>query len=299
MTRTDLRTRLPAPPLPRRPGLGVAAVGTALNVASRLAPRSTGRLALQLWRRPGKAAGVRPEERAVHDAASTSVVEHASTRVAAYAWGDGERPVLLVHGWQARASRFADVITALVESGHTAVSYDAWGHGATPGPVRSIVEHQVVIAELERRHGPFDGVVAHSFGVPVALNAARSGLRADRLVALSGMSDFGYVVDAFCDQLGLEARVNHELRTEIERAYFAGDTDIWERFSAHFLPHREVLVVHDAADRVVHRSQGDLLVEALGDRARLIETSGLGHSRILRDPDVVGEIVAFLEGERT
>jgi hypothetical protein len=298
MTTTDLSSR-PAAALVRRAGLGPATVGTVLDVTSRLAPRIGGRLALELWRRPGAPAVVRREEQVVHAAARRVVVEVAGTRVATYAWGDAERPVLLVHGWGARASRFAGVVTALHRAGHGAVAYDAWGHGATPGPVRTIVDHQRVIAELERRHGPFGGVVAHSFGVPVALFAARSGLRVDRLVALSGMSEFGYVVDTFCARLGVGARVGRELRRAIERRYFAGDPGVWARFSARPLPGAEVLVVHDAGDRVVDRAQADLLVEALGPGTRLVETSGLGHGRILRDPEVLGQAVAFLDRPRT
>ena len=250
MTSTDLPLRPSARPAPRRAGRLPALVGTALNAGARLAPRTTGRLALELWRRPGRPRRCAPASRIVHDAARRGVVAHAGTEVATYAWGDGERPVLLVHGWGARASRFADLVVALTAAGYSPVAYDAWGHGATPGPVRTIVEHQVVIAELERRHGPFVGVVAHSFGVPVALYAARSGLTSGRLVALSGMSEFGYVVDTFGERLGLGARANRELRSAIERTWFCrGHRHLGAVLRAP-LPDREVLVVHDAADRV-------------------------------------------------
>jgi pimeloyl-ACP methyl ester carboxylesterase len=60
-----------------------------------------------------------------------------------------------------------------------------------------------------------------------------------------------------------------------------------------------VLVVHDSGDRVVDRGQADLLVAELGNGTRLVETSGLGHGRILRDPGVIGEVVAFLDRLRT
>jgi len=270
-----------------------AAVGAVLNGTTRVAPRAGGRLALELWRRPGGPAAVRPEERAVHGAA----VRGAVGEVATYAWGDGDRPVLLVHGWGARSSRWAATVEALGAVGHSAVAYDAWGHGATPGPVRPITEHQDVIAELDRRHGPFSGVVAHSFGVPVALYAAGLGLRADRLVAIGGMGEFGYLVDTFCDRLGAGPTVNRELRRAIARRWFAGDEDIWARFSARPLPGWDALVVHDAGDRVVDRSQADVLTAALG--AELVETAGLGHGRILRDPAVLGRAVAFLDRVRT
>ena len=145
---------------------------------------------------------MRPDERAVHDRGPGLDDRPSGREVVTYAWGDGARPVLLVHGWAARASRFADLVTALLADGWSPVAYDAWAHGATRGPARTMPDHQVVIAELAERYGPFEGVVAHSFGVPVTLYAARHGLAADRLVAISGMGDFGSLVDTFCLRLG-------------------------------------------------------------------------------------------------
>ncbi len=275
------------------------AIGAGLNATARVAPGLSGRLALQLWRRPGRPATVRHTEREIHDSASRSVVEHRRGRVVTYAWGDGERPVLLVHGWSSRASRFAEVVTALLAAGRSPVAYDAWGHGDTIGSVGTIVDHQDVIAELARRYGDFEGVVGHSFGVPVSLFAVREGLAADRLVAISGMGDFGYLVDTFCAALGARPPIDQQLRRAIERSYFDGDTGIWERFSVRPAPGRDLLVVHDVEDSVVDRAQADLLTQAYGERATLLETSGLGHSRILRDPDVVAATVDFLTGRST
>jgi hypothetical protein len=262
-------------------------IGAVLDATARVSPRLAGRLALELWRRPGRPAAVRPTERAVHEAATTSYVDHRG-RVTVYAWGDGERPVLLVHGWGARASRYAELVTALLDRGYSPVSYDAWAHGATPGPVRTILDHRVVIEALAQRHGPFAGVVAHSFGVPVALHAVPSG----RVVAISGMADFGQLTHGFCAALGAGERVDAALRRAIERRYFGGDAGIWERFSAHPAPGRELLVLHDTDDRVVDVAQADLLA-AVG--AEVVRTSGLGHSRILGDPAVVADVVAFLD----
>ncbi|GAA1124531.1 alpha/beta hydrolase [Nocardioides aquiterrae] len=264
-----------------------ARIGAVLTGTARVSPRLAGRLALELWRRPGRPAAVRASERAVHEAATRSSVDHRG-RVTVYAWGDGDRPVLLVHGWGARASRYAELVSALLDRGYSPVAYDAWAHGSSPGPVRTILDHQVVIAALAERYGGFVGVVAHSFGVPVALHAVPAG----RVVAISGMADFGQVTDGFCAGLGADQRVNTQLRRAIERRYFDGDAGIWERFSAHPAPGRELLVLHDTDDRVVDARQADLLA-ATG--AEVIRTSGLGHSRILADPAVVAAVVAFLD----
>ena len=292
------RTDIPAHPTTgtRHPGPAPAVIGATINTTARVAPALAGRLALELWRRPGRPADVRRDERAVHDAARPGVAGPDGRQVVTYAWGDGASPVLLVHGWGARASRFADLVTALLAAGHSPVAYDAWGHGASRGPAATIPEHRAVIDELERRHGRFAGVVAHSFGVPVALYAVRDGLDVDRVVTISGMSEFGYLTETFCARLGLHPPVDDQLRHAIERAYFDGDTGIWERFSAQPMPGREVLVVHDAGDTVVGRDQADRLTTALAGGTRLVETTGLGHGRILRDPAVVAETVAFVGG---
>jgi hypothetical protein len=284
-------------PVRRHAPTGLAAgIGTTLDALARVAPGLAGRAALELWRRPGRPAAVHPDEQPVMDAAHLATTGQEGRRVVTYVWGDGARPVLLVHGWAARASRFADLVSALLAAGWSPVAYDAWAHGGSRGPARTVLDHQVVIDALSERYGPFEGVVAHSFGVPVTLYAARHGLAADRLVAISGMGDFGSLVDTFCQRLGAGPTVNRALRRAIERRWFDGDTGIWERFSAHPAPGRDLLVVHDTGDRVVDRGQADLVTAAYGPRATLLETSGLGHGRILRDPGVVAATVDFLDG---
>jgi hypothetical protein len=281
----------------RLPGPVPVTIRLAINGLSRVAPDAAGRLAFELWRRPGPTGQVRTSERAVHAAARVSFVEHRGRRVVSYAWGDGRHPVLLVHGWRSRASRFAGLVTALLDRGYSPVSYDALGHGATGGAAGTILDHQVVIEALAEQHGTFHGVVAHSLGVPFALYALREGVAVGRVVAISGVSEFGYLVDSFCAKLGLRPSLNQRLRRRIERSLFDGDGSIWQRFSAGRTADCDLLVVHNTVDEVVDRGQADLLAAAYGERATLIETTGLGHSRILGDPDVIGATVAFLAAE--
>jgi pimeloyl-ACP methyl ester carboxylesterase len=265
-------------------------VRTGLPAIGALSPRLAGRLAFALWRRPLARGRVRDSERKVHEAARVEVVDGVVT----YAWGDGRRPVLLVHGWRSRASRYAGFITKLLELGYSPVSYDAPGHGDSPGPIVSILGHQRIVRGLAERHGPFEGVIAHSLGVPFALYAVREGVAARRLVTISGVAEFGYLADTFCRELGLGPKINRALRRCIERGYFDGDDDIWTRFSV-TTGDLDLLVIHNDEDDVVDPRQAGVLVRAYGPRAHFLATNGLGHSRILGDPEVITEAVAFLQ----
>jgi pimeloyl-ACP methyl ester carboxylesterase len=262
-----------------------------LRVVAAISPKLAGRLAFELWRRPLMRGKVRENERAIHAAATVEVIDGVVT----YQWGDGTRPVLLVHGWRSRASRFAAFIERLLELGYSPVSFDAPAHGDSGGGriAASILDHQRIYQALAARYGTFEGVIAHSLGAPFALYAVREGLAAKRLVTISGLADFGYLTDSFCAELGLGPAVNRELRKAIERHYFPGLADVWTRFSI-----REgdvdLLVIHNDEDDVVDPAQAEVLLTQYGTKARFRQTKGLGHRRIMIDPDVVNEAVAFV-----
>ncbi len=265
-------------------------VSVGLQTIGVLSPRLGGRLAFNLWRRPLARGRVRPDEQIVHDAARVEIVDNVKT----YNVGRRKRPVLLVHGWRSRASRYAAFITRLLELGYSPVSYDAPAHGDSGGDVVSILGHQRIIRALEERHGPFEGVIAHSLGVPFALYAVREGVAAKRLVMISGVADFGYLADTFCAQLGLGPKINQQLRRQIERGYFDGDDQIWTRFSV-TTGKLDLLVIHNDQDEIVDPAQAQVLLRNYGDRAHFLPTTGLGHRRILSDPAVITEAVAFLQ----
>ncbi len=56
-----------------------------------------------------------------------------------------------------------------------------------------------------------------------------------------------------------------------------------------------LLVIHDRDDPDVPVRDG-IEIAAAWPGGRLVETTGLGHNRLLRDPDVIARAVAFLAG---
>jgi pimeloyl-ACP methyl ester carboxylesterase len=257
-------------------------IGAGLRLVGAVSPRLGGRLAFELWRRPMARGQVR--------AAEVEVVDGIVT----YAWGDGDRPVLLVHGWRSRASRYAGFVTRLLELGYSPVSYDGPGHGDTTRPMGTILDHRRIITTLAERYGGFDGLIAHSLGVPFALYAVRQGAPVGRIVSISGFAEFGYLVDKFGDELGLGSRLKAALKRSIERRLFDGDPEIWTKYSVG-QGAAELLVIHNDEDDVVDPAQADVLLASYGPKARFSRKTGLGHGRILADPAVIAEAVGFLD----
>ncbi|WP_327256109.1 alpha/beta fold hydrolase [Streptomyces sp. NBC_01244] len=277
-------------------------LSTTLNITARVAPGPVGRVAFALFVRPLGRPKVKPGEAEVMARAVTGRLVVDGIPVTTYRWGDGDRPVLLVHGWSSRASRFAGFIEALLAEGRTVVSFDAPGHGASGGRATTILRQREIIRRLHARYGDFSAVLAHSFGVVSTFFALRDGIRADRIAGIGAISDFDFLAARFRSMLGVNQAVEDALRRHIQRRLFPSEPDIWPRFDSCHHPEEipsEILLVHDADDDTAAPGQSRALAAAYGERARLIETSGLGHRRILLDPHVIATTVEFLSATRS
>ncbi|TDC74340.1 alpha/beta fold hydrolase [Streptomyces hainanensis] len=281
--------------------LRTALIRTTLNTTGLLAPDLAGRWALDLWRYPRTRVAVRPAEEPMLRRATRDRVTVAGKETVVYAWGDGRRPVLLTHGWLSRASRLTPLAEALLEAGYSPVTYDAPGCGESEGRETSILEYRELARLLHAEHGRFAAAVGHSVGGLSLFFALRDEVKADRLVSVAAPAEFDYLIDSFCASLGLSDRFKPRLRRGVERQVFPGESDIWRRFSATHRPGEltmPMLLVHDSGDDMIDIGQSRLVVDAYPGQARLMVTRGLGHRRIVSDPDVVRAVVDFVAADR-
>ncbi len=264
-----------------------------LTQVGRVAPALAAEVAWRAWRNVGAPESVHPRDRLVHDRA---VVSQLDSGVVTYQWGSGSRVILLVHGWRSRASRFSAIIAALEAPDATVVAFDAPANGDSPGRFITILDYMSAIQGIADRFGVIDTIIGHSFGALSAFTAVREGVRVRRIVSLAGMSGAVQLITAFSAAAGLTAGTERRMRRLIENRTFRGIPNIWSRFLAEVDPADSwmpLLVVHDESDPVVDVSHSVLIAEAHTGPVRSLITSGLGHNRLLGDPEVVAAIRDF------
>lgn len=275
----------------------IRAIKTLLWLLGTFVPSLAAALAFRLFCHPAGRSQIRANERTTMVEAQTEDLIVRGHRVRVYSWGSGERPVLLVHGWESRGARFARLAKKLLALGYSPITFDSPGHGDSEDDKTTILDYLAICQALNQRYGGFEAIVAHSFGVLCAFYALKQSVQARCVVAISGVSDFRYLIDTFSTQLGLVARVKAGLQRRIE-CLFAPLDDIWNRFS---VTHgtgdlqQPVLVIHDRQDEAVDLGQAQLTAEHFGARAQLVVTDGLGHNRILRDTAVLDAVCEFIE----
>lgn len=209
----------------------------------------------------------------------------ASTRVTAWRWGLGPA-VLLVHGWEGRGSQLGSFVEPLVQLGLSVITFDAPAHGDSPGQKLYLTDHADAIVAVAAATGPLHATISHSFGAPATLLAhARGGVDAARNVMIAPNIVIEDSLDSFARFLGLDPAE----RTLLEHNIVQSSGVTLDALQVDRLAGSRdagLLVIHDRDDKEVGYQQGERLVAAW-PHARLVATQGLGHRRILRDPDVI------------
>jgi pimeloyl-ACP methyl ester carboxylesterase len=216
----------------------------------------------------------------------------ARTQVAAWKWGQGPI-VLLVHGWEGRGSQLGSFVEPLVAAGMSVVAFDAPGHGDSPENRLYLTDLADTVADVAHAIGPVHAIVAHSFGAAAVLLAhARAGLAADRNVMLAPNVLIDDAVRRFAHLVGLDDRDRAALEQRLADQSGVGiEALALDRLAG--TRDDALLVFHDHDDREVLFEHGDQLARTW-PQAELRTTEGLGHRRILRDPEVLAATVAFV-----
>jgi pimeloyl-ACP methyl ester carboxylesterase len=255
-----------------------------------LSPAAAARLAERLFFTPHRAR-LAPAMRAELAQGRPFQIEVERQRIIGWSWGAGPA-VYLVHGWGSRGGRLTAYVQPLVRAGFRVIGFDGLGHGASGGRMSSMPQIARTLRAVVEFGGPVHGLVAHSLGASAATMAMEGGLVVSRAVFIAPAADPVAYTLRWAEQLGLTADVIARLRANSEhRIVFSwSDLDIVALARRRTAP---LLVFHDADDAVISWSEGNAIAGAWPG-TRFVTTQGLGHSEIVRNPEIIVQAVAFL-----
>jgi pimeloyl-ACP methyl ester carboxylesterase len=279
---TIVRSFKPSPLLPL--------VRAGHRVLSAVAPALAARIADRLFTTPPSAR--RPQsEIALLAAARARPMQIGARRIETWGWGAGPS-VLLVHGWGGRGAQLGALVGPLVARGFSVVTFDAPGHGASDAGTVTIPEITAAIRAVAESRGPLAAIVAHSVGATATVRALWDGLDAGAVVLIGPAADLVTPALRFSETFGFSRAVRERMHRRIEERVGRP----WSVFDAVELAPAltaPLLVVHDRGDAEIPWQHGAAITRAWRG-AELLMTEGLGHRRVLRDPDVVATTVAFI-----
>lgn len=283
------RVRYPSPPPALRlmrlqfRVLGAVAPGLGFRLAWKVfcTPR---RLPIKAWEAP-----------ALADARRRTVA-FATGPVAVYEWGKADAPaVVLVHGWEHRASFWRAWVKPLLAAGYRVVALDGPAHGASGGQQVTLTDFGGAVQAVVDTVGEVRAIVAHSFGAAsvAGMPVRPAGTRLPRLVLLSAPVGPRAVAGRFADFLYLSNDFVERFAQYVKQATGRSVDSFAAAASGPTIGAEKVLVLHDEDDEIIPFSEGRQIVAAWPG-AVLHATRGLGHNRLMRDAGVVRAAVQFI-----
>lgn len=216
-------------------------------------------------------------------------------RIAVYRWGKAGQPcVYLVHGWSGHGAQLGAFVKPLNELGYTVIAFDAVGHGQSSGKSANIFRITDELKTIIEHHGKPAHFIAHSFGcMVVALLIKKYHIIPFSLVSISSPTRFEYLLELFTQALSISDSVMTKFIGRLKKDF--GD-DFYhviaadENLKGSSIP---ALIVHDKNDRDVGREYSQRLLDVM-PQARALFTEGLGHRLVLRNKQIIREIITFI-----
>ncbi len=216
-------------------------------------------------------------------------------------WGSGP-VVYLVHGWGGNASQLGSFVTPLVAAGFSVVAHDALSHGLSdPGPTgpgsSDGIQMGKALDDVAARFGPAHAVIAHSMGgLATGLALQHGWLGTERITMIAPAVRIRDYVEVVQAGLGFGPRTLGRLEDRVHRRVGMTIEEVDLHRVADEIERPELLVIHDPADRETPYASAASLVSHW-EGARLTTTEGLGHRRVLRDPAIIRQVVAFVAAD--
>lgn len=217
-----------------------------------------------------------------------------SNGTSALIWGKGT-PILLMHGWEGRATQMAGFIEPLTQAGYQLIALDAPAHGQSEGKQSNPMKFIETLFLAEKVFGPFYALIGHSMGGGCVLYAAAEGLQTEKVVSISGPASFKRVSSRFANFIGLNdsARARFVSHVESTVGIPFDQIDLVSRAKDLKLP---ALIVHDMDDAEIPFKDAQIIAHSL-TKGHLYETQGLGHRAIMRSSLMIDTVTNFIELE--
>lgn len=221
------------------------------------------------------------------------------TRITSYMWGESGKIVLLVHGWESSSRIYESFVVPLLTAGYRVVAIDGPAHGDSKLKQTNLFDFGDALHAVLKRFeaiGEVYALVGHSFGGSSLVNMLyRKGKPGSlqKIAIIASPSRLDRVFYYFFRYMHLPKTVIHNFKTLLHQKFGVSMEALNVANWASELGMDNILVIHDVHDKVIRCEEAEVLVASGGNFTPLF-TEGLGHNRIMKDPDVIKNVVAYL-----
>lgn len=231
-----------------------------------------------------------PEQQAILSQGRPFSIKSGPYLLKGYRFGGPGPTAVLTHGWQGSASSWFRLIPLLRGLGYAVVVFDGPGHSGRPR-VATLPDFAQGLSDIVQLFSPVEILVGHSFGGMASARVARKVPSLKALVLLATPDRVDTLVDGFVHRLNLAGPARERF---YQRVHSASPVPLEEEATSIYLSNVAcpTLVLHDHSDDVI--ASDDALKIANSAKTEVVFSEGLGHRKIIRDPETLSTVCEFL-----
>ena len=285
----------PEKPIPTSTPLSLKFVRFGFNTIGRVFPEKASQIALKLFGTPRIRARHKVSDDLIDGAKKSSILVN-NLKIKTYQWGEGDKTILLVHGWESRGTALRTFVPDIIKAGFKVIAFDAPAHGDSEGKHATLLTFSEVIAAIINQDGNIHSIIAHSFGGPSTIYAiSNMNLKQtiQKVVLVATPSKISVPVNQAIDLLNLSPKTTIKFVQKIEDILNIPIEKLTVANLAKNVDIKEILIVHDKKDKMVSIDSAMAHFEAF-KQSHLITTEGLGHYLIMKDKKIINRITRFV-----
>lgn len=213
------------------------------------------------------------------------------------------KKILITHGWMSRAAYMVRLIRILHQQGYDVYALDFPAHGEAKGIQLTWTDAIAVIRESLNQHGPFYGVIGHSFGGSMLLNTLniagqlsewQLNVKPERAILIASPTQMRSPVSNMARRLKLSGQGYLYLRQLFRQQ---AEVDLNLVSLRHFIaqPHKTpFLCIHGEQDETINPKESLIFCHEYPN-ARLSLLPDADHVSVLMDERVEQLVCEFLE----
>ncbi len=219
-------------------------------------------------------------------------------KIQCWQWGSGPF-IIFVHGWNGRGTQFYHLIEKFFQAGYGIVTFDGPAHGISQGESTSYFEITDTVRALMHHLEPhrIQGMVGHSFGAAAIINALNKENYHIPVVLIAPALRLKELLERTFNLYGIPSHIYYQLIGDYERE-FSYDLEKDNPINLLKEGNWQIMIIHDQDDQIVAYQDSQEAADNI-QSISLFLTSGLGHKRLLKDPQVIVQTFNFLESKLT
>jgi len=217
--------------------------------------------------------------------------------ITVHIWGHGPL-IVMMHGWSGSGTQFRKFIPSLIKAGYRIALFDAPSHGINPGKKSHLIEFSDTLIVIQKKLGDINTVISHSFGSMATVVAMQRELAAKKMILIAPHLDANEMHITYSELLNLNPRLSNRFRDliELKMKSILKIEEIWGYLSPKkLLSHNSYkgLLIYDLNDEEIPQKQFKE-IERYWKNSTVITTTDLGHHRILKDKNIINEVVNYI-----